>query len=92
MLQIVPRNLKISAEPSVIAGALGSSLDFVQETLWAGLFMILQAITAQLKRQVANCMIYLITKTAWFGKIRSDESCTVLLYIAKRLNSTRALQ
>ena len=50
MLQIVPRNLKISAEPSVIAGVLGSSLDFVQETLWAGLLVVLQAITARLKK------------------------------------------
>ena len=35
MLQIVPRNLKISAESCVVAGVLGSSLEFVLEIFWA---------------------------------------------------------
>ena len=34
ILQIVSRNLKISAESRVIAGELGSLLEFVQEIFW----------------------------------------------------------
>ena len=35
ILQILPRNLKISAESRVVAGVLGSSLEFVPEIFWA---------------------------------------------------------
>ena len=35
MLQIISRNLKISAESRVVAGVLGSLLEFVPEIFWA---------------------------------------------------------
>ena len=35
ILLIIPRSLKISAESRVIAGILGSSLEFVPEIFWA---------------------------------------------------------
>ena len=35
ILQIIPRNLKISAESRVVAGILGYSVEFAPEIFWA---------------------------------------------------------